>query len=87
MARKTRPLTWSYFECLPWMQLHKQHKALFLAIQARTRLSNVFAHVGLPLHSSAPGFSFAKFKRKFRSKILVQVHCEKGSEVLNVRLV
>ena len=69
------------------MQLHKQHKALFLAIQDRTRLSNLFVHIGLPLHSSAPAFSFAQFKRKFRSGILVQVHCEKGSQILNVRVV
>lgn len=69
------------------MQLHKQSKALFLAIQGRTRLSNMFAHLGLPLHSSAPGFSFAKFKGKFRAEVLVQVYCEKGSQILNVRVV
>jgi len=47
----------------------------------------VFAHIHLQLHSSVPGFSSAQFKSKFRSEILVQVHCEKGSQILNVRAV
>lgn len=59
------------------MQLHKQHKAWLFALQNRPRLSNMFVRVGLPLLSSAPGFSFAKFKRKFRPDILVWMRCEK----------
>lgn len=87
MVRKTRALTQSYFQCLPWMQLHKKHEALFLALQDKTRLSNLLAHVGLPQHSLASSFSFAKFERRFRSEILVQMPCEKGSQVLNMRVV
>lgn len=50
---------------------------------------NAFALHGLPLHRSAlVHLNFAKFKRKLGSEILVQVHCQKGSEkILNVRTV
>lgn len=48
----------------------------------------MFAHIGVSLHCSAPGFKFVKFKRKFRSDILVQMCCEKGSQkIFNVRVV
>lgn len=50
---------------------------------------NAFVLHGLPLHCSAlVHLNYAKFKRKLGSEILVQVHCQKGSEkILNVRTV